>query len=474
MIKQGVEFEEVFDKFAIRIIVNSTPEEEKSDCWRIYSIVTDFYKPNPDRLRDWISTPKSNGYEALHTTVMGPNGKWVEVQIRTARMDEIAEKGYAAHWRYKQDGGKDTSLDNWINRIREMLENPDSNAVDFVDDFKMNLFSDEIFIFTPAGDLKTLPIGATPLDFAYEIHTQVGSRCLGAKVNGKLVPLSKSLKSGDQVEIITSNKQTPKEDWLGFVKTSRAKSKIKNALKDEKKKIGLEGKEILERKLRHIKIPFNTQTETELIRFFHLQTSLDLYYQFGSGVLINKDIRAFATQKNQGWYGYFKNKITGGNSQKYAPSKSRVKESHIILFGNEEQELDYKLAKCCSSISGDDIFGFTTINEGIKVHHTNCPNAIQLRSRYAYRILPARWASKDDIEYISKLHLTGLDQLGLMNEVTRIISNQLNVNIGSINISTKAGVFEGYITVKVHNKIHLDSLIEKLEKIDGIKTIERL
>lgn len=474
MIKQGVEFEEVFDKFAIRIIVNSTPEEEKSDCWRIYSIVTDFYKPNPDRLRDWISTPKSNGYEALHTTVMGPNGKWVEVQIRTSRMDEIAEKGYAAHWRYKEDGGKDTSLDNWINRIREMLENPDSNAVNFVDDFKMNLFSDEIFIFTPGGDLKTLPIGATPLDFAYEIHTQVGSRCLGAKVNGKLVPLSKSLKSGDQVEIITSNKQTPKEDWLSFVKTSRAKSKIKNALKEEKKKIGLEGKEILERKLRHIKIPFNTQTETELIRFFHLKTSLDLYYQFGSGVLINKDIRAFAIQKNQGWYGYFKNKITGGESQKYAPSKSKTKENQIILFGKDEQELDYKLAKCCSSISGDDIFGFTSINEGIKVHHTNCPNAIQLRSRFAYRILPARWATKGDIEYTSKLQLTGLDQLGLMNEVTRIISNQLNVNIGSINISTKAGVFEGYITVKVQNKVHLDSLIEKLEKIDGIKTIERL
>lgn len=475
MVKQGVDFEEVYDKFAIRIIVNSSPENEKADCWRIYSIVTDFYKPNPDRLRDWVSTPKSNGYEALHTTVMGPNGKWVEVQIRTTRMDEIAEKGYAAHWKYKESGAKESSLDNWINRIREMLESPDGNAIDFVDDFKMNLFSDEIFVFTPAGDLKTLPVGSTALDFAFEIHSQVGSRCLGTKVNGKLVPLSHGLKSGDQVEIITSNKQTPKEDWLGFVKTSRAKTKIKNALKEEKKKIGKEGKEILERKLRHIKIPFNTQIETELIRFFHLNTSLELYYQFGSGILSNKDIREFANQKNQGWYGYFKSKITGGKSQKYAPAKVKKKaENHIILFGKEEQQLDYKLARCCSPISGDEVFGFTTINEGIKVHHTNCPNAIQLRSRYAYRILIARWASKTDIEYTSKLHLTGLDQLGLMNEVTRIISNQLNVNIGAINITTKAGVFEGYITVKVHNKVHLDNLIEKLEIVEGIQSIERL
>ncbi|MDG1189887.1 MAG: RelA/SpoT family protein, partial [Flavobacteriales bacterium] len=248
MIKQGVEFEEVFDKFAIRIIVKSTKENEKADCWRIYSIVTDFYKPNPDRLRDWISTPKANGYESLHTTVMGPNGKWVEVQIRTERMDDIAEKGFAAHWKYK-NSSKESNLDNWINRIRELLESPNANAIDFVDDFKMNLFSEEIFIFTPNGDLKTLPKDATPIDFAYEIHTEVGSRCLGAKVNGKLVPFSHSLKSGDQVEIITSNKQSPKEDWLSFVKTSRAKSKIKNALKEEKKIIASEGKEILKRKL---------------------------------------------------------------------------------------------------------------------------------------------------------------------------------------------------------------------------------
>jgi len=474
MLKQGVEFEEVYDKFAVRIIVDSKEKNEKADCWRIYSIVTDFYKPNPDRLRDWISTPKSNRYEALHTTVMGPNGKWVEVQIRTSRMDEIAEKGYAAHWRYKEHANKDNSLDEWINRIREMLENPTSNAVDFVDDFKMNLFTDEIFIFTPAGDLKTLPVGSTPLDFAYEIHTQIGSKCLGSKVNGKLVPLSHKLKSGDQVEIITSNKQNPKEDWLNFVKTSRARSKIKNALKDEKKRIGKEGKEILERKLRHIKISFNNQIETELIRFFKLKNSLELYYRFGAGILNNKDIRLFANRKNLGWYGYLKNKITRSkDSNKKLKTTTNSNENHIILFGNKEEQIDYKLAKCCYPIPGDEIFGFTTINEGLKVHHNNCPNAIQLRSRFAYRILNAKWYSKENIEYVTKIHLNGIDQLGLMNEVTRIISNQLNVNIESINISTKAGVFDGYIMVKLFNKVHLESLIRKLEKIDGINTIER-
>ena len=358
-----------------------------------------------------------------------------------------------------------------------MLENPDSNALDFVDDFKMNLFSDEIFVFTPAGDLKTLPINATPLDFAFEIHTQVGSKCLGSKVNGKLVPLSYSLKSGDQVEIITSNKQKPKEDWLSFVKTSRAKSKIKNALKEEKKRIGKEGKEILQRKLKHIKIPFNNKTETDLIRFFHLKTSLDLYYQFGAGMLTNKDIRSFATKRDNGWYGYIKNKISGNNNPKNPKSVNIEAEStkdHIVLFGVEKQQLEYKLAKCCSPISGDDIFGFTTINEGIKVHSNNCPNAIQLHSRYAYRILNAQWTNKDNIHFKTKLHLSGIDQLGLINNVTRIISNQLNVNIDSINISTKDGVFEGYIAVNVFSKIHLSNLINKLQKIDGINNVERL
>jgi GTP pyrophosphokinase len=473
MIKQGVEFEEVFDKFAIRIIVKSTKENEKADCWRIYSIVTDFYKPNPDRLRDWISTPKANGYESLHTTVMGPNGKWVEVQIRTERMDDIAEKGFAAHWKYK-NSSKESNLDNWINRIRELLESPNANAIDFVDDFKMNLFSEEIFIFTPNGDLKTLPKDATPIDFAYEIHTEVGSRCLGAKVNGKLVPFSHSLKSGDQVEIITSNKQSPKEDWLSFVKTSRAKSKIKNALKEEKKLIAAEGKEILKRKLRHIKVTLDHNTENEMLKYFNLKNSLDMYYMFGVGALNNKHIRSYVNTKNQGWYGLLKRKIYNKESSTTTEKVKAPTNKPTVIFGDDQQVLDYKVAKCCSSIQGDEIFGFTTINDGIKVHNVNCPNAIQLQSRYAYRIIPAKWATVENLEYSSVLRISGYDQIGLVSKITKLISNEMNVNISSINIVSNDGVFDGRISVLVINKVHLENLINKLENVEGVESVVRL
>ena len=473
MIKQGVEFEEVFDKFAIRIIVKSTKENEKADCWRIYSIVTDFYKPNPDRLRDWISTPKANGYESLHTTVMGLNGKWVEVQIRTERMDDIAEKGFAAHWKYK-NSSKESNLDNWINRIRELLESPNANAIDFVDDFKMNLFSEEIFIFTPNGDLKTLPKDATPIDFAYEIHTEVGSRCLGAKVNGKLVPFSHSLKSGDQVEIITSNKQSPKEDWLSFVKTSRAKSKIKNALKEEKKLIATEGKEILKRKLRHIKVTLDHNTENEMLKYFNLKNSLDMYYMFGVGALNNKHIRSYVNTKNQGWYGLLKRKIYNKESSTTTEKVKAPTNKPTVIFGDDQQVLDYKLAKCCSSIQGDEIFGFTTINDGIKVHNVNCPNAIQLQSRYAYRIIPAKWATVENLEYSSVLRISGYDQIGLVSKITKLISNEMNVNISSINIVSNDGVFDGRISVLVINKVHLENLINKLENVEGVESVVRL
>ncbi len=473
MIHQGVEFEEVFDKFAIRIIVNSSAENEKSDCWRVYSIVTDFYKPNPDRLRDWISTPKANGYESLHTTVMGPSGKWVEVQIRTIRMDDIAEKGFAAHWKYKDSSSKESNLDNWITKIRELLESPNSDAIDFIDEFKMNLYSDEIFIFTPNGDLKTLPQHSTPLDFAYEIHTEIGSKCLGAKVNGKLVPFSHVLKSGDQVEIITSEKQTPKKDWLNFVKTSRAKSKIKNALKEEKKKIAFEGKEILKRKLRHLKITLNHHTENEMLKFLNLKNSLEMYYMFGTGSLDNKHIRSFVTTKNQSWYGLLKNRIYKKESAPNQPPVNNKKHKPVVLFGTENQKLDYKLAKCCTSIQGDDIFGFTTINDGIKVHNVNCPNAIQLQSRYAYRIISARWYSDDNFKFSSLIKIYGIDQLGLINKITKLISNDLNVNITSINIKSNDGVFEGEISLLVNNNIHLKNIIKKLESLDGIESVVR-
>ncbi len=469
MINKGVNFDNVYDKFAVRIIVDSPQETEKADCWKIYSIVTDFYKPNPDRLRDWVSTPKANGYESLHTTVMGDNGKWVEVQIRSKRMDDIAEKGYAAHWKYKQEGSKENSLDTWISKIRELLENPESNAIDFIDDFKLNLFSGEIYIFTPNGDLKTLPKKATALDFAFEIHTDVGLKCMGIKVNGKLVSLSHQLNSGDQVEVITSDKQRPRKDWLRFVVTSRAKSKIKSALKEDKKETAVVGKEIAERKLKQLKLKLNTTTETEMIKYFGTGTSLDLYYRFGTGTISNTEIREFVKLKNTGWYQTIKNRIYGSPAQKKTTSKAKK----VIVFNEDDEVLDYKMAACCNAIPGDLIFGFLTVVDGIKVHRSDCPNAIQLRSNYAYRILKAKWIYKDEIDFIATINIKGIDSLGLMNKVTQIISNQMNVNIKSINISSDDGVFEGIITLKVHNVNFLKELTEKLEKIKAISSITR-
>ena len=469
IVTKGVNFDNVFDKFAIRIIVDSTIENEKSDCWKVYSIVTDFYKPNPDRLRDWISTSKANGYESLHTTVMGDDGKWVEVQIRSKRMDEIAEKGYAAHWKYKQEGSKENSLDVWIDNIRELLENPESNAIDFIDDFKLNLYSGEIYIFTPGGDLKTLPKGATALDFAFSIHTDVGLKCMGVKVNGKLVPLSHPLSSGNQVEVITSSKQRPRKDWLRFVITARAKSKIKSALKEDQKRISEIGKEIAERKLRHLKIKFTPQTETELIKHFNTGTSLELYFRFGSGAISNTEIKQFSKLKNSGWYQKIRNKI-------YGPPVFKIKEEvnkKVIVFNDDDEVLDYEMAKCCNPISGDVIFGFLTVVDGIKIHRTDCPNAIQLRANYAYRILKSKWINKDEIDFIATISIKGIDSLGLMNKVTQIISNQMNVNIKSINITSDDGVFEGIITLKVHNVAFLKELTTKLQKVEAITSITR-
>jgi GTP diphosphokinase / guanosine-3',5'-bis(diphosphate) 3'-diphosphatase len=469
MITKGVNFDNIFDKFAIRIIVDSTSENEKADCWKIYSIVTDFYKPNPDRLRDWISTPKVNGYESLHTTVIGDNGKWVEVQIRSKRMDDIAEKGYAAHWKYKQEGSKENSLDTWIEKIRELLQNPESNAVDFIDDFKLNLYFGEIYIFTPNGDLKTLPKGATALDFAFEIHTDIGLKCMGVKVNGKLVALSHQLQSGDQVEVITSQKQRPREDWLRFVVTSRAKSKIKSALKEDKKVIAVVGKEIAERKLKHLKLKLTSQTETELIKHFDAGTSVDLYFRFGTSAISNTEIKEFVRLKKGGWYQTIKNKIYGSSVPKISEKAERV-----IVFNEDEEVLDYKLSACCNPIPGDLIFGFLTVVDGIKVHRSDCPNAIQLRSNYAYRILKSKWILKTEIDFVTAINIKGIDSLGLMNKVTQIISKQMNVNIKAINITSNDGIFEGIITLKVRNVSFLKELIAKLEKIKAITSITRI
>ena len=465
---KGVTFDNIFDKFAIRIIVDSNNQNEKSDCWKIYSIVTDFYKPNPDRLRDWISTPKVNGYESLHTTVMGEDGKWVEVQIRSKRMDEIAEKGYAAHWHYKNQGEKSNNLDMWINKISSLLENPESNAIDFIDDFKLNLYSGEIFVFTPKGDLKTLRKGATALDFAFEIHTQIGMTCLGVKVNGKLVALSHILSSGDQVEIITSKKQYPRKDWLRFVVTSHARTRIKSALKREEKIIAEKGKELAERKLRHLRTKLSRDTENQLVKFFKSSSSQELYFRFGNGQISNQELKEFVNLKNSGWYQTIKNKIYKSRYLSKIPIKN-----NLIVFNEDDEILEYKISKCCNAIPGDNIFGFLSIVDGLKVHREDCPNAIELRANYAYRILKAKWTTKENLDFTASLKLNGIDSVGLVNKVTQIISKQLHVDIKAINIYTDDGVFEGEITLKVHNETFLSEITKKLEKIEGIVKISR-
>jgi guanosine-3',5'-bis(diphosphate) 3'-pyrophosphohydrolase len=470
---KGVPFEEIYDLFAIRIIIDTPAESEKTDCWRVYSIVTDFYHPSPDRLRDWISTPKANGYESLHTTVMGPDGKWVEVQIRTIRMDELAEKGYAAHWKYK-DSANESQLDDWIRKIREILESPEENAMEFLDDFKLNLFAEEIFAFTPKGEMKTLPIGATALDFAFDIHTKVGEKCIGAKVNHKLVPLSYKLKSGDQVEVLTSNKQTPKEDWLGYVVTARAKSKIKNALKEERRKIAEEGREMLQRKFNHLKIDFTVSNINELANYFKLQSSQELFYRVAVGNINLKHLKDFRQEQGKIVHksGSIK-KTDTAQSLEQMVTAARGK-SDMLVIGENLQKIDYKLSPCCTPIPGDDVFGFITINEGIKIHRVNCPNAIQLLSNYAYRVVKAKWTSQELISFLSGLKITGIDEVGLVNNITKIISNELNVNMRSISFDTNDGTFEGTVMVFVHDTNHLTELMKKLKKVNGVLSVSRI
>jgi guanosine-3',5'-bis(diphosphate) 3'-pyrophosphohydrolase len=470
MKKKAIPFEEVYDLFAIRIILDSTPDHEKADCWKAYSIVTDLYRPNPDRLRDWVSSPKANGYESLHTTVMGPRGQWVEVQIRTKRMNEIAEKGFAAHWKYKESS-TDSGLDQWVQKVRDMLKNPDSNALDFLDDFKMNLFSDEIFIFTPKGALIQLPLDATALDFAFEIHTDVGASCIGAKVNHKLVPLSYKLQNGDQVEVITSSKQTPKEDWLNFVVTAKAKAKIKSALKEERRKVAEDGKEILERKLKSLKITYNSDNIYKLSYYFKLTSPQDLFYNVAKGLIDMKDLREFVASekiieiKPQ-------DKIEADQVQNLLRN-IKAKDSDILLIGEEMQKIDYKLANCCNPIPGDDVFGFITVSDGIKIHRTNCPNATKLMSNYGYRIVKARWTNQQELAFLTGLRITGIDDVGLINKLTTVISNDFKVNIRSITVDSDNGIFEGSIMVYVNDTNHLDNLIKKLNTVKGITAVTR-
>lgn len=468
---KDIPFEEVYDLFAIRVILESTPEREKSDCWRVYSIVTDFYQPSPERLRDWISTPRANGYESLHTTVMSPQGKWVEVQIRTNRMDEVAERGFAAHYKYKESKTDDSKFDRWIAEIRELIENTEMSAMDFVNDFKLNLFNDEIYIFTPKGDLRVLPNSATILDFAYDIHTHIGNKCIGGKVNNKLVPLSYELKNGDQVEIITSSKQKPHEEWLKFVASARAKQKIKSSLNEEKKVIALDGKEILDRKFKQHNIRFVSENISFLEKFYSVSSGTELYYRIAKGKV---DLTKLREIENVGGILQVDKKENPPKEKFVRETISKVnKKEDEIIIGEDFKDIQYKLAKCCNPIPGDLVFGFVTISEGIKIHRNNCPNAEHLMSKMAYRCIKARWRNTELTSHLAILRLIGIDNVGIVNQITEIVSKQHLVNMQGISFEATDGIFEGKIKVLVYDREHLETLIHQFELIEGVKRVER-
>ena len=466
MLKKNISIDEVYDRFAIRIIYDSDKKNEKLLAWKIYSIVTDVYRPNPARLRDWISNPKTNGYEALHTTVVGPNKKWIEVQIRSERMHEIAEKGYAAHFKYKEGESNESGIEEWLNRLKEVMENQESNAVDFVDDFKLNLYSDEIFVFTPEGDLVSLSKGATALDFAFAVHTGLGLKTRGTKVNGKIVPLNFVLKSGDQVQVIKSNNSKPTASWLKYVVTSRAKSKIRAALKENKKVIAEEGKEILKRKLKQLKFSFNDNIINTLQVFFNLRTTQDLFYGVGVGNIDNLELKRFAKAQNNRIIKFFRR----SNKDKKIEEKISFDQ---LVFGKDEEKLKYKLSKCCKPIPGDNVFGFLTINEGITVHKYSCKNAISMQSKFAYRVMKAKWIDSLNHEYSSTIEILGIDNHGLLNTITKIISENLNLNMKKSVFTTEGDTFKGEITLTVKHKRILNELIDKLKKIPGVDKVVR-
>ena len=470
---KNILFDEVYDRFAIRIIYKSTPKNEKFIAWKIYSIITDHFTSNPTRLRDWITLPKTNGYEALHLTVVGPKNKWVEIQIRSERMNEIAEKGYAAHYGYKHKESKKNEVDLWLNRLQEVLTHDNEHAVDFVEDFKLNFYSKEIYVFTPNGDLKSLRSGSSALDFAFHVHTDVGIKTRGARVNGKLVPLSHTLKSGDQVEIITSENVKPNVNWLSFVETSKAKSKIKSSINEEKKRISLDGKEILERKLKQLKIKLDDKVSGQMMKFFKINASNDLFYKIGTGSIDNKQIKSFANDYNS-YIGFFKRRI-GSNTNKVdkiSESANFIKFDKLV-FGKEKEMLKYSIATCCNPIPGDKVFGFISVKDGIKVHKQDCPNSISLRSNYAYRIISANWIDSENHEFNAQIQVSGIDDIGLINNITSLISNSMNVNMNKISFETNDGTFSGFVSVEVKNKVILNKLLKKLTSIDGIEKVTR-
>ena len=471
--KKGVEFEEVYDLFAIRVILNSPPEKEKEDCWKVYSMITDEYTPSPERLRDWLSNPKSNGYEALHTTVMGPQGKWVEVQIRTQRMNEIAEKGLAAHYKYKEGSNDEDRFDKWFGQIREMISTQDTDSVDFLQDFKVSFLAEEIYVYTPKGDVKMLPVGCTALDFAFSIHSAVGSKCIGAKVNHKLVSINHKLHSGDQIEIITSNKQKPTEDWLNFVVTAKAKSKIKDALKEEKRTIAEDGKAFAQRKVEGIGAAFTQGNIEELVAFYKFNSQLDLFYAIAIKQIDLKDLKDFH--------------VLGDRLEAPKPQKPPVetktevdvkphhnkKDSELIIFGESSDRIMYTLARCCNPIPGDDVFGFVSTGKGLIIHRTNCPNATQMMANYGHRIVKTKWAKNKEISFLTGLKIVGMDDVGVINKITNIISGDMRINIAALTIESGEGLFEGTVKVFVHDKEELDELVDRLKKLNGIQEVDR-
>ncbi len=476
MLKQGVSFEEVYDNYAIRIIYKSDAKNEKFLAWKIYSIVTDVYHSNPSRMRDWITQPRSTGYESLHLTVLGPDKKWIEVQIRSERMDDIAEKGVAAHYKYKEgfrQSNDDKNFESWVREIREVLEHQqDFSTNELLDNIKLNLYSKEVFVFTPKGEIKILPVNSTALDFAFSVHSDLGMKCLGAKVNGKLVPISYNLQNGDQIDILSSQNQRPKADWLDFVVTSKAKSKIKGYLNSEKSNLVQEGKEIMQRKFRHAKLNYNDDEINKMQKFFNFKTSQELFLKFQNGSIDAGDIRRYVESKSvlNNFLSRFKKNPNKNNEFEETPETNL----DMIVFGKDEEKLNYTFAKCCTVIPGDKIFGFITISDGIKVHNDNCPNAINLRAQYDYRVMPAKWVNAESFKNRVKIQIEGLDRLGMINDITQVISTSMHMDMKSMSIASNNGIFTGTINLEVNNKNQLEETFKKLNTISGVSKVTRL
>lgn len=473
MKKKGVTFEEVYDLFAIRVIIDAPGEREKEECWKAYSIVADMYSPSPERLRDWLSNPKSNGYEALHTTVMGPNGKWVEVQIRSKRMNEIAEKGLAAHWKYKEGTGDEDRFDKWFHNIREVLGNQESSSLDFLHDFKSSFLSEEIYVYTPKGDVKMLPLGATALDFAFGVHSDVGSRCIGAKVNHKLVPIAHKLRSGDQIEIITSIKQRPTEDWLNFVVTAKAKAKIKDSLKEEKRKIADEGKYILQRKLEQLGAAFDIHNVETLAQFYKTASHLELFFRIATKLIDLKELKDLTIHGDKLELPKPAKVVAEPKPETENNRAASPKESELIIFGESSDKIVYTLANCCKPIPGDNVFGFVSTGKGLIIHRTNCSNASRLLANFGHRIVKTKWAKNKEISFLTGIKIIGVDDVGVINKITQLISGELRINISALTIEASEGIFQGNIKIFVHDKDELEELVIRLMSLPGIEKVER-